>query len=148
MTTTRKITKSRTSPSLNKAEKRILEQLLAELEKETTGENTPSKATKSEALVQLMVTEALKGDQRMLANILKLIDRLGPSEDEVPKDTHESHSRADWELMFAFFGKYEALIKQEIDRLRDTHPSYWTFDWFHPTLESTPWYEAFYGRKG
>lgn len=151
MATTRKTTKSTKSKKSNKTEKNILEQFLAELDKEIDAKEAgvSRKMTKGQALVKSMINEALKGDQRMLGNVLKLIEKLDliEEEEEKPED-EEKHSRGDWELMFAFFGKYEKLIKQEIERLKESNPSYWNFgDWFYPTLESAPWYEEIYGKK-
>lgn len=150
MATTRKTTKSAKTKNPNKIEKTILDQFLAELEKEIDAKEAgvSRKMTKGQALVRGMINEALKGDQRMLGNVLKLIDKLDMIKEEEKPQDEEKHSKDDWELMFAFFGKYEKLIKQEIERLKETNPSYWNFsEWYHPTLERAPWYEEIYGKK-
>lgn len=150
MATTRNTRKGTKSKQPNKTEKTILEQFLAELEKEIDAKEAgvSRKMTKGQALVKSMVNEALKGDQRMLGNVLKLIDRLETLKEETKPEEEERQSKADWEIMFAFYGKYEKLIKQEIERLKETNPSYWNFsDWFHPTLESAPWYEEVHGKN-
>lgn len=151
MATTRKTTKPSKTKKPNKTEKTILEQFLAELEKEIDAKEAgvSRKMTKGQALVKSMINEALKGDQRMLGNVLKLIEKLDmvKKEEEEPEDDLLK-SKADWEIMFAFFGKYEKLIKQEIERLKESNPSYWNFeDWYHPTLESAPWYKDVHGEK-
>lgn len=150
MATKRSTGKGMKSKQPNKTEKTILEQFLAELDKEIDAKEAgvSRKMTKGQALVKSMINEALKGDQRMLGNVLKLIDKLDMVEEEEKPEEEEKHSKGDWELMFAFFGKYEKLIKQEIERLKETNPSYWNFeDWYHPTLERAPWYEEIYGKK-
>lgn len=150
MATTRNNKKNTKAKKPNTPEKNILEQFLAELDKEIDAKegNVSRKMSKGQALVKSMINEALKGDQRMLGNVLKLIDKLGLIEEEDKPEDEEKHSKGDWELMFAFFGKYEKLIKQEIERLKETNPSYWNFsEWYHPTLESAPWYGEIYGKK-
>lgn len=102
--------------------------------------------SKGQTLMKNMVNAALDGDQRMLVTVLKLLDRLEAVQEETPSETHEHSSRIEWENLFAFYGKYRTLIDKEIERLKKTNPSYWTFDWFHPTLESAPWYEDVHGR--
>lgn len=56
----------------------ILEDLLKELEQEIDVKegSVSRKITKGQALIKNMVNEAIKGDQRMMANILKFIDKL------------------------------------------------------------------------
>jgi len=150
MATTRKTQKNTKAKKPNTPEKNILEQFLAELDKEIDAKEAgvSRKMTKGQALVKSIINEALKGDQRMLGNVLKLIDKLGLIEEDEKPEEEEKHSKGDWELMFAFFGKYEKLIKQEIERLKEANPSYWNFsDWFYPTLERAPWYEEIYGKK-
>jgi len=96
-----------------------------------------------------MINEALKGDQRMLGNVLKLIDKLDLIKEEEKSEEEEKNSKGDWELIFAFHGKYKWLIEKEIERLKETNPSYWSFDWVNQntSVECAPWYEAIYGKK-
>lgn len=131
----------------NQGEKAILEQFLAELNCEVGAIDTspPETVTKGQALIKSMVNEAVKGDQKMLANVLKLIDKLDLLRQEEVAEAKPFTSKADWELAFAFHGKYKTLIEQEIERLKQHNPSYWSFDWFTPTLESAPWYDAVCG---
>jgi hypothetical protein len=132
-----------------KKAKTIPEQLLAELGKKFDAEAAPAKRTltKGHALIKSMVDAALAGDQRMLGSVLKLIDKLEMPSKAIAANEKKPSSQADWEMLFVFFGKYKGLIEQEIERLKKINPSYWTFDWFQPPLESTPWYEDMYGKK-
>ena len=59
---------------------------------------------------------------------------------------HKRHGQ--FELGGGRVFEYEKLIKQEIERLKESNPSYWNFsEWYHPTLERTPWYAEIYGKK-
>ena len=65
MATTRKTQKNTTTKKPNTPEKNILEQFLAELDKEIDAKEAgvSRKMTKGQALVKSMINEALKGDQ-------------------------------------------------------------------------------------
>lgn len=138
-----------TEESPSKAEKRLLAQFLAELDKEVedTQASVEQKMTKGEALAKTLVDEALKGDQRMWANVLKLLERSQQAAQEEQTALASKPAAWEWEMLFAFFGRYEPLIKQEIERLRQQNPSYWNFsEWFHPAPECAPWHDDIHAR--
>lgn len=122
------------------AEKNLIAQFLIELERDVD-EEACTPMTKGQALAKKMIDGALEGDARMLANILKLIDKMDRVKEEpavnVPRPRAE-----DWEMALAFYGKYKTLIEEEIERLRQIDPSYWSFDWFRPASETAPWRAA------
>lgn len=135
-------------PEPRKKTASILRQLLAELDQDIHAKegSTRRKVTKGQMLVRSLVSGALEGDQRMLANVLRLLEKLDFLPEEKPV-AEERHAASDWETMFVFFGKYKTLIEQEIAQRKETNPSYWSFEWFHPTLETAPWYEDLYTKK-
>ena len=102
--------------------------------------------TKGQALVKSMVGAALSGDQRMLANILKLMENAPKAAEDAPSPA-AAVALNDWLELFMFYGKYKKLIEGEIRRLKKENPDYWSFDWFKPTLKSAPWYQDLYGQK-
>jgi hypothetical protein len=131
----------------------IAEQLLQTLEQAVGAEdneygNASRNITKRQALVESIINEALKGDQRMIAALLKLIEKhediQAAKKLESTKDSVSMHAH-DWEILFAFFGKYKDLIEQEIEKRKSENPRYWSFDWYQPELESAPWYKDLYG---
>lgn len=144
MPTPRKPTKRKKNDS---TDQNITKAFLREFKKKIDAKEggTRRKISKGEALVKTMVNEALKGDQRMLVNILKIIDKFVLFQPEVSPQTLPITSKEEWEMLFAFFGKYDALIRQEIEKRKITNPSYWSFEWYSPKLESAPWYKDVYG---
>lgn len=132
--------------SRRKPAKTLMEEFLAELECHVeTGGNAGKRLTKGQALIQSMVNEALNGDPKMLAHVLKLLDKMPTTREGAPAEPGVRQEREEWISLFAFFGKYKALIEQEIERLKERDPAYWSFDWFHPSLESAPWYAHVHG---
>lgn len=96
--------------------KSIIPNLLAqELDKTTEIEEDGriSKITKREALIRKMVNEAIKGDQRMLANIMKELEKPDGTE-EVKKE--EKLSESDEDIILRYYDrnreKIEKMIRQ------------------------------------
>jgi hypothetical protein len=90
--------------------------------------------SKWELLTRNLVDEALKGDPRMVGHVLKFLDKRAE-----PTAPVKPNPVVDWHMLFAFYGKYHTLIWQEIERLKQQQPDYWSFDWFRPTPERAPW---------
>jgi hypothetical protein len=127
----------------NPALKMLLQHFAAELRRkvELNEAGSSRKVTKGHALINGMINDALGGDQRMMAHVLKLFDKLDtlPSAEALPAPPQQ-----DWIGIFTFYAKYKLLIEQEIERLKVSNPSYWGFEWFCPTLETAPWYNDLY----
>jgi hypothetical protein len=144
--TTGKITKPKEP---NKNDKNILEYLLAELDQEIDAKEGSNsyRITKGRALIKSMVNEALKGDQRMMANVLKFVEKLETLQDA--KETQQAESLpVNWEMIFHFFGKYKEMIEIEIQKRRKENPGGWNFNGCNPMpLESVPWFKDLYGEK-
>lgn len=126
----------------DKHENALLQQFLDELAQEI--ETETGKISKGKALMSHIVDEALKGEQKMFAHALKLIERLPDREGKASVDDLPD-SREDWLGFFIFAAQYKTLIEQEIERLKTQNPDFWNFEWFRPTLETAPWYEALHG---
>lgn len=134
----------------NISEISILEQLLCELEEEIElEEGEPGrKMTKGQALIRNMVGEALEGDQRMMANVLKFmekIDGLQAAQKEKHQGEEKPVARRDWEMMFYFFGRYQPHIELEIERLKKENPGAFGLKWTRVDLKDAPWYVDIHG---
>ncbi len=130
--------------SISTGEKTILTDFLAELSQELPTDDGNAAITKAQALVKNMIRQALEGDAKMLASVLKLMERLDTLATE-PEEEDARTPKEDWEIQFAFYAKYKSLIEQEIEKRKALNPDYWGFDWFRPTLETAPWYRDLYG---
>ena len=148
MATIRSTGKSTKSKKSNKPEKGILGQFLTELDKEIDAKEAgvSRKMTKSEALIKSMVNEALKGDHRMMANVMKIIDKLddlqAARKEEKEKDTRDSEMKtADWSLTFVFLARNRPYVELELDRRKKGNPATFDLKWEPVKLEDAPWYQ-------
>lgn len=141
---------SRKSPSLPPS---MLDALLQELQQKTvlTDGSRKRRITKGHALMKSMVNEALSGDQKMLATVIRLAEKLDTmhaqkaeqSSLEVPPT-----SPVQWLALFAFYGRYKHLIEAQIEQLKTEAPDYWEFEWTdEPSLEKAPWHSALKSEK-
>lgn len=129
--------------SLAAGEKTILTDFLNELAQEMPAGAGDTAITKAQALVKNMVKQALEGDAKMLASVLKLMERLDTLSTE-PEPEEKRLPKEEWDIQFAFYAKYKPLIEQEIEKRKAQNPDYWGFDWYRPTLETAPWYRDLY----
>lgn len=100
----------------SKQEYSILEQLLNELRQEidATEGKVSRKITKGQALIKSMVNEALKGDQRMVANILKFIEKIDAL--QTVKKEEEKLSETDEEIIYRYYNNNKEHIEQELQK--------------------------------
>ncbi len=131
----------------------ILEQLLQELEQEIDAKEgaVSRKITKGQALIKSMVNEALKGDQRMMGNVLKFMEKLDALHAARKKEAKEKATpmaKHDWGMMFHFFGRYQPHIELEIARMKKENPGAFALQWNEIKIEDAPWYEDLHGNEG
>jgi len=111
----------------------ILEQLLKELDKTIDAKegNVTSKITKGEALIKSMVNEALKGDQRMMTNVLKFIEKLdalkSAKKEVEEKKEEEKLSETDEDIILRYYGKNKESIEKELEKRYRKDPNAWYF---------------------
>ena len=128
----------------------ILEQLLQELEEKIDAKEGSSvrKLTKGQALIKSMVNEALKGDQRMMANVLKFIERLDALQSSRKQEAdvcQEEMGKVDWEIMLRYFARYRPHLELEWERMEKRNSGEFPLQWKEIKMEDAPWYEAIYG---
>lgn len=77
---------------------------LALLVKELNDQAPQQNITKMEALAKQIVSSALEGDQRMIAHILKVIEKVEPkaeaSSTPAPLEQH------DWQIIYDYYTQY------------------------------------------
>ncbi|MDB2415035.1 DUF5681 domain-containing protein [Rickettsiales bacterium] len=110
----------------------ILEQLLKELDKTIDAKegNVSSKITKGEALIKSMVNEALKGDQRMMTNVLKFIEKLDAlksAKKETEEKKEEKLSETDEDIILRYYGRHKESIEKELEKRYRKDPNSWYF---------------------
>lgn len=111
----------------------ILEQLLKELDKTIDAKegNVTSKITKGEALIKSMVNEALKGDQRMMTNVLKFIEKLDAlksvKKEAEKKKEEEGLSETDEDIVLRYYGLHKESIEKELEKRYRKDPNAWYF---------------------
>ncbi len=152
MATTRKPKKPVKTGKPKKNEETLLEQFLAELDHEIDAKEAGvnRKITKGQALIKSMVNEALKGDQRMMANVLKFIEKLDAlqaARKEVEKEDEIPMARHDWDIMFHFYARYQPHLELELDRIRKENPGAFGLKWTRIDLKDAPWYKDVHGEK-
>ena len=131
----------------------ILEQLLQELEQEIDAKEgkISRKITKGQALIKSMVNEALKGDQRMMANVLKFIEKLdalqAAKKQEATADNQEM-DKVDWEIMLRYYWRYRHHLELEWERMKKENPGAFKGEWTRIDMKDAPWYDAIYGKEG
>lgn len=107
----------------------ILEQLLQELAQEIDAKEgkVTRKITKGQALIKSMVNEALKGDQRMMASVLKLIEKLDTLKPEEPEKTLTPAEWAaeDEDIILREFALGRKYYEKELKRLKVEQPEKW-----------------------
>jgi len=147
--TKRKTGKNEKTKNAANKEDGLWKKFLAELDKEIEAKEAgiSYKITKGEALIKSMVNEALKGDHRMMANVMKIIDKLDDlqtTKKEKKEDNTEGFQIAlqDWQLMFNFFARHRPYIDLELDRRKKENPATFDKKWKEPIkLEDAPWYQ-------
>lgn len=84
----------------------IIDALKAELSKEIQIKESDGqhKMSKAHVLIKMLVNEALKGDQRMITSVLKLIEKMEEFEkgEEQQKRQEDPISGSEWEPFFTF----------------------------------------------
>lgn len=128
----------------------ILEQLLQELEQKIDAKEgkVNRKITKGQALIKSMVNEALKGDQRMMANVLKFIEKLDAlqaTKKQEVQTSNRSMDKVDWEIMLRYYWRYRHHLELEWERMKKKNPGAFSTKWTRIDIKDAPWYEAIYG---
>ncbi len=124
----------------------MLDQLLRELQQKTSLQEGAKKRriTKGQALVKSMVNEALDGDQKMLAAVLKLaekLDTLQAQKTSMKPPVSSLTTAAQWHILFAFYARYKGLIEAQIEQFKADDPHYWGFEWAsEPSPGDAPWH--------
>lgn len=112
-------------------ESSILEQLLQELTQEIDAKEGKlnRKITKGQALVKSMVNEALKGDQRMMANVLKFMEKLDTLQltRKENEETREDLTEADETMILRYYGRHKESIEKELEKRYKEDPNGWGF---------------------
>lgn len=112
-------------------ESSILEQLLQELTQEIDAKEGKlnRKITKGQALVKSMVNEALKGDQRMMANVLKFMEKLDTLQltRKENEETREDLTEADETIILRYYGRHKEAIEKELEKRYKEDPNGWGF---------------------
>jgi hypothetical protein len=146
MATTRKTKNPVKTGKSNKNEETLLEQFLTELDREIDAQEAgvKRKITKGQALIKSMVNEALKGDQRMMANVLKFIEKLDKLQAAKKEDKKEDANGvemgpADWSLAFDFFARNRPYVELELDHRKKENPATFDLKWEPVKLEDAPW---------
>lgn len=132
------------APSLIK--QYILKQVLDELQAELI-DAKGRKTTKGQALVRGVFSQALEGDGRQAAQMLKWIDQAADLENIQENSDYPTEAAA-WEALFLFYGKYKPLLDMEIEKRRASQPHYWDFDWARLEPGAAPWHNALHGDSG
>ena len=131
-------------------ERSMLEELLRELQQHVGADEGDvfHKRTKGQALIKSMVNEALKGDQKMLANVLKFIEKLDALQNGKRDETQQTcrWKKKDWEMYFHFIWRYKAHIELELARMQAENPGAFKGEWADVKPKQAPWYEAIYGK--
>ena len=137
------------SDSPNHHDPSLLEELLNELRRTNIAQSDTENAalTKGQRLIRSMVDEALRGDQKMLANVLKFIEKLDDlqlNQRHEPPPERKAHMRTEWEALFYFIGRWRPHIQREIRRLKKENPGAFKGEWVQVRMQDAPWYEDLY----
>lgn len=108
----------------NKSKTSLIDFLLKELEKESVinGQTT----SKGELLIQNMVSEAVAGDQRMMSNILKFVDKLDSLKTtDNEEKTAPPLSMSDEDIIVTYYHRNRCEINKKIRQRKKENPDLW-----------------------
>ena len=107
----------------------ILEQLLAELDQEIEAREgaVSRKITKGQALIKSMVNEALKGDQRMMASVMKLVEKLDALQANRKEEvkTTEELAKEDEDIILRYYAMNKDHLEKELQKRKKENPAIW-----------------------
>lgn len=138
--------------NINAGDSSILEQLLQELEQEIEAKEGAfsRKITKGQALIKSMANEAFKGDQRMMTNVLKFIEKLDAlqaAKKQEAETAHEPMSKVDWEILLRQYWRFRHHLELEWERMKKENPGAFELQWSRIDMKDAPWHEAIYGKE-
>lgn len=97
----------------------IIDALKAELSQEiqVTESDEHHTMSKAHVLIKKLVNEALKGDQRMIASVLKLIEKMEEVErgEEQQKRQDDPISGSEWDVILRYYATNQTMVDKKIE---------------------------------